>query len=100
MLSQDAKKKVGRRLSARVGELFKSKPKKEAATTPKVEENPPKLDEHTPAEPLGEVSTAETPAAAAPVEEAPAAAVEAPAESTPEVPATAPAATPVVAATA
>jgi hypothetical protein len=53
--------KVGRRLSARVGDFFKTKPK-EAATSPKVEEAPPKLEEPTPVEPLEHPAT-EAPAA-------------------------------------
>jgi len=44
--------KVGRRLSARVGDLFKSKPKTEVTTPPKVNENPPVLEEPTPVAPL------------------------------------------------
>ena len=53
--------KVGRRLSARVGDFFKPKAKAEP-TTPKVEENPPKLAESEPIAPL-ENPAAETAAA-------------------------------------
>jgi hypothetical protein len=55
--------KVGRRLSARVSDLFKPK-KAESSTAAKVDEHPPKIEEHTPALPL------ELPAeSAAPAEE-------------------------------
>ena len=70
--------KVGRRLSSRVGDLFKSK-KLETAAPPKVDENPPKIDEPAPGAPLENPATAATgdapeatsapAAAAAPVEE-------------------------------
>jgi len=43
--------KVGRRLSSRVGELFKSK-KIESTVPAKVDENPPKIDEPAPVAPL------------------------------------------------
>lgn len=67
--------KVGRRLSSRVGDLFKSK-KVESAVPSKVDENPPKIDEPTPVAPLenpatsatGEAASASA-AAAAPAEE-------------------------------
>ena len=80
--------KVGRRLSARVGELFKSRAKHEVTPPAKVDEHPPKIDEPAPVGPLD--IAAENAAAAA--------------ESKPEVPSqpveAAPAATPVVAAAA
>lgn len=44
--------KVGRRLSARVGDLFKSKPKSEVQAPAKVDENPPMIDEPEPVAPL------------------------------------------------
>jgi hypothetical protein len=44
--------KVGRRLSARVGDFFKSKPKSEVTPPAKVDENPPKIDEPEPVAPL------------------------------------------------
>lgn len=44
--------KVGRRLSARVGDLFKSKPKPEVTPPAKVDEHPPKIDEPEPVAPL------------------------------------------------
>ena len=80
--------KIGRRLSARVGDFFKPKPKAEHNTPPKVEENPPKIEEPTPVAPL------ENPAAEA-TEATPAAA---PASEEPKV--EAPPAAPVVAAAA
>ncbi|KAF8344138.1 uncharacterized protein EI90DRAFT_50512 [Cantharellus anzutake] len=70
--------KVSRRISARVGELFKPKPKKEVAPAPKADEPAPKIEEpervaplETPApamasaveEPAAETKTEETPAA-------------------------------------
>lgn len=61
--------KVTRRLSARVGGFFKSKPKEEHAVPPKVDENPPKIDEPTPVAPLENPATEATPETpAAPVE--------------------------------
>jgi len=57
--------KVGRRLSSRVGDLFKVK-KAEHHTPPKVDENPPKIDEPTPVAPLENPATE---AAAVPTEE-------------------------------
>lgn len=81
--------KVSRRLSSRVGDLFKPKPKKEAAPAPaKVEEAAPKIEEPAPVAPL------ET--EAAPATETPAPAAEEPAAQVAE----APPAAPVVAATA
>jgi hypothetical protein len=64
--------KVGRRLSSRVGELFK--PKKYETTTPaKVDENPPKIDEPAPVAPLENPASTATgdasEAAAAPADE-------------------------------
>jgi hypothetical protein len=43
--------KVGRRLSSRVGDLFKPR-KAETPTPAKVDENPPKIDEPAPVAPL------------------------------------------------
>ena len=64
--------KVGRRLSSRVGDLFKPK-KIEAAAPAKVDENPPKIDEPTPVAPLENPATTTTADAAeatpAPAEE-------------------------------
>ena len=57
--------KVSRRLSSRVGELFKPK-KAETPTPAKVDENPPKIDEPAPVAPLENPATE---AAAAPAEE-------------------------------
>jgi hypothetical protein len=51
--------KVGRRLSSRVGDLFKPK-KVETATPAKVDENPPKIDEPAPVAPLENPATATT----------------------------------------
>jgi hypothetical protein len=85
--------KVGRRLSSRVNELFKSK-KVESAAPPKVDENPPKIDEPTPVAPLenpASTATADAAEASAP------AAAPAPAE---EPKAEVPPAAPVVAAAA
>jgi hypothetical protein len=61
--------KVGRRLSSRVGEFFK--PKRTEITTPaKVDEQPPKIEEHIPVAPLEDpATTAASEAAPAPVEE-------------------------------
>lgn len=44
--------KLSRRLSARVSDLFKPKPKAEVATPAKVDEYPPKIDEPVPVAPL------------------------------------------------
>lgn len=69
-------RKVGRRLSARVTDLFKPKAK-EASTasstsTPKVEEAAPQLEEPAPVAPLGETAAVEeVPVVAAVVVEAP-----------------------------
>jgi len=57
--------KVGRRLSARVGDLFKAKSKTEVATPAKVDEHPPKIDEPEPVAPLENPATGEAPAAQA-----------------------------------
>ena len=51
--------KVGRRLSSRVGELFKSR-KVEPTAPPKVDENPPKIDEPAPVAPLENPATTAT----------------------------------------
>ena len=55
--------KVSRRLSSRVTELFKSK-KAESSTSAKVDEHPPKIEEHAPVAPLEHPAAAETPAPA------------------------------------
>ncbi|KAI0302085.1 hypothetical protein BC826DRAFT_497207 [Russula brevipes] len=61
--------KVGRRLSSRVNELFKVK-KTEIPTQPKVDEQPPKIEEPTPVAPLENPATsAASEAAPAPTEE-------------------------------
>jgi len=66
--------KVGRRLSTRVADLFKAKPKSEVVTPAKVDEHPPKIDEPVPVAPLenpateaAEVKAQEPVEAAAPV---------------------------------
>jgi hypothetical protein len=51
--------KVGRRLSSRVGDLFKTR-KVESTAPPKVDENPPKIDEPAPVAPLENPATAAT----------------------------------------
>jgi len=81
------KEKISRRLSARVGDLFKPKSKQPSESTPaKVEENPPKIDEPAPVAPL-ENPAAETGAAAPAAEStpAPAATEESKVETTPTV---------------
>lgn len=55
--------KIGRRLSARVGEFFKSKPK-DVSPPAKVDEAPPKIEEPTPVAPLENPAANSTPAAA------------------------------------
>ncbi|KAI0304071.1 hypothetical protein BC826DRAFT_210458 [Russula brevipes] len=61
--------KVGRRLSSRVGELFKTK-RTDITTQAKVDEQPPKIEEHTPVAPLeNPATTAASEAAPAPAEE-------------------------------
>jgi hypothetical protein len=80
--------KVGRRLSSRVNELFKSK-KVESAAPPKVDENPPKIDEPAPVAPLenpATTATADTPEAASAPAAAPAPAEEPKAEVPPAAP--------------
>lgn len=62
-LSQKAK--ATRRLSARVTDFFKPKPKAEVATPAKVDENPPKIEEPTPVAPLEDVTEDIAPAIAA-----------------------------------
>lgn len=57
--------KIGRRLSARVGDLFKGKARTEVAAPAKVDEHPPKIDEHKPVAPLENPATEEAPAAEA-----------------------------------
>lgn len=84
--AEEKKVKLGRRISSRIGEIFKAKPRAETATPAKVDENPPKIDEPEAVAPLE--NPAETEAAAEPAAEAIAAPIEAPA------------AAPVVAATA
>jgi hypothetical protein len=65
-------KKVGRRLSSRVTDLFKSKPKPETASTPKVEEAPPQLEEPEPTAPLENPAVESAPVTETKPEEAPA----------------------------
>ncbi len=61
--------KVGRRLSSRIGDIFKPR-KLETSTQAKVDENPPKIDEPTPVAPLENPAA---PASTGPItEEAPA----------------------------
>jgi hypothetical protein len=55
--------KVGRRLSARVSDLFKPK-KVESSTQAKVDELPPKIEEHAPVAPLENPAAGEAPAPA------------------------------------
>jgi len=65
--------KVGRRLSTRVGELFKAK-KVETSHPAKVDENPPIIDEPAPVAPLenpATTTTADAPEASAPAAEEP-----------------------------
>lgn len=57
--------KVGRRLSARVGDLFKARAKTEVAAPAKVDEHPPKIDEPEPVAPLENPATGDAPAAPA-----------------------------------
>lgn len=86
--------RVARRLSARVGDFFKQKPKQEVSTPAKVDEHPPKIDEPTPVAPLE--NPASQPAAAPAAAEPAPAAVEEPAKPVEPVPA----ATPIIAAAA
>lgn len=51
--------KVGRRLSSRVGDLFRSKPKTELSTPAKVDEHPPVIDEPAPVAPLENPASSE-----------------------------------------
>lgn len=51
--------KVGRRLSARVGDFFKTKPRSEITAPSKVDENPPKIDEPVPVAPLENIASEE-----------------------------------------
>lgn len=51
--------KVGRRLSARVGDMFKSKPKAEVSTPAKVDEHPPMIGVPEPVAPLENPATPE-----------------------------------------
>lgn len=60
--------KVGRRLSSRVGDLFKAK-KTETTTPAKVDENPPKIDEPAPVAPLENPASTTAETAPAPAEE-------------------------------
>lgn len=87
--------KVGRRLSARVGDFFKARTKSEVPVPAKVEENPPKIEEPTPVAPLENPAAEEAAATPAATEEAKA---EEPKPEEPKV--EAPPAAPVVAATA
>jgi hypothetical protein len=65
----EKEKKVGRRLSSRVTELWKFKSKSAPSTPPaKVEEHPPKIEEPTPVAPLE--NPAETEAAVVSTDEA------------------------------
>jgi len=56
--------KIGRRLSARVGDLFKTTKSKEVNTPVKVDEAPPKIEEPTPVAPLENPAADSTPATA------------------------------------
>jgi hypothetical protein len=49
--------KVSRRLSAKVGDFFKSKPKTEVTTPAKVDEHPPKIDKPEAIAPLENIDT-------------------------------------------
>jgi len=55
--------KVGRRLSARVTDLFKPK-KAESSTSAKVDEHPPVIEEHSPVAPLEHPAVGDAPAPA------------------------------------
>ena len=82
--------KVGRRLSSRVNELFKSK-KVESTAPPKVDENPPKIDEPAPVAPLENPATTSSGDASEATSAPAAVAAPAPAEEpTAEVPPAAP----------
>ena len=61
--------KVGRRLSARVGDFFKTKPKAEVTPPAKVDEHPPKIDEPTPVAPLENPASESAPAPESKIEE-------------------------------
>jgi len=54
---QNGKTKVGRRLSARVGDFFKSKQKTEITTPARVDEHPPKIDKPEAIAPLENPAT-------------------------------------------
>ena len=54
--------KLRRRLSGRVGDLFKAKAKAEVATPVKVDDHPPKIDEPKPVASLENPATEEAPA--------------------------------------
>jgi hypothetical protein len=86
--------RVARRLSARVGDFFKQKPKHEVSTPAKVDEHPPKIDEPAPVAPL-ENPASEPAAAPAAADSAPVATEEPAKPLEPVI-----AATPVVAAAA
>jgi hypothetical protein len=78
--------KVGRRLSARVGEFFKPKAKAETTTPAKVDEHPPKIDEPAPVAPLEHPATESKEAAPEAAASSPPAAEESkPAEAAPAV---------------
>ncbi|KIM80739.1 hypothetical protein PILCRDRAFT_37906, partial [Piloderma croceum F 1598] len=53
----EKKAKISRRLSARVNEFFKPKPKADVATPAKVDELPPKIEQPTPVDPLENPAT-------------------------------------------
>ena len=63
------KAKVGRRLSARVGDLFKGKVKTEVSPPAKVAENPPTIEEPTPVAPLEDPASGSAAPAAPHVEQ-------------------------------
>jgi hypothetical protein len=68
--------KIGRRLSARVNDFFKPKPKADVATPAKVDELPPKIEQPTPVDPLENPATAPAPVVGdKPIEAPPAAPV-------------------------
>jgi len=80
---EERKYKFSRRLSARVGDLFKKK--SEAPTTARVDELPPKIDEPTPVAPLENPATDASVPAETPAETEPAKSVEAVPTATPIV---------------
>jgi hypothetical protein len=74
--------KVGRRLSARVGDMFRTKAKGEVVTPAKVAEDPPKIDSPVTHGPLADPSENPAPAGPNPGET--------PTETAPPAPAAAP----------